>query len=153
MKAEALAVPTHQGVGLEDMQCLNTAGPNAVQPNPEQALAPTETEPFTVSLSDHAKLLAKREDFQVEQRAASEEAGQCGEHRVQDRLHRTDANAPDQKKPSESTGTRFLVGTGVARAVAANLPCTGIDLLVSYVLRLLHVTHLPKVRDGVFATG
>ena len=73
MKAKAFAVSTHQGAGLEDMKCLETAGPNAVQPDPEQALAPTETVPFVVSLSNHGKLLAKREDFQVEQRAASED--------------------------------------------------------------------------------
>ena len=35
IRAKALAVPTYQGVGLEEMQCLETAGPNAVQPDPE----------------------------------------------------------------------------------------------------------------------
>ncbi len=51
--ANAFAVPTHQGVGLEEILGLETPGPNAVQPDPEEAFTPAETESFSVSHGDH----------------------------------------------------------------------------------------------------
>ena len=91
--AKALAVPTHQGVGLEDMQCLKTPRPYTVQQDPEQAFAPMEPEPFVISLGDHGQLLTQPENFHMEQGAASEEAGQRGEQGEYDSFHPMDANA------------------------------------------------------------
>ncbi len=62
IQAKTLAVSTHQGVGLEDVQRLETTRADAVQPDPEQALASTQTYSFAISLSDHGQLLSKRED-------------------------------------------------------------------------------------------
>jgi hypothetical protein len=48
------------------MECLETTGPHAVKPDPEQALAPMETDPFAVLLRHHGQLLPKRKDLQLE---------------------------------------------------------------------------------------
>ena len=111
-QAKTLAVPTHQGVGLEDVQSLETTRPDAVQPDPAQALASTQTHSFAISLSDHGQLLPKREDFHVEHGAASEDTAQRSEQRAENgRQHRKHANAGGPKKSTETTGTGFLVGT------------------------------------------
>ena len=65
IQLKALAVPAHQGVRFEQGECLEAARPEAVQPDPEEALAATETEPFAVSGSDHCQLLRQIEDLQV----------------------------------------------------------------------------------------
>ena len=55
----------HQGVRFEDGECLEAARPEAVEPDPKEALAATETEPFAVFGSDHGQLLTQSEDLQV----------------------------------------------------------------------------------------
>ena len=55
---------------------MKTAGLNAVRPDPEEAFTLTvNTESFAVSRGDYGQLLMEREDVQVEQVAALEEAG------------------------------------------------------------------------------
>ncbi len=79
VQPKALAVPAYQGVRVEDGECLETARPEAVEPDPEEALAATETEPFAASGSDHCQLLTQSEDLQVKDGTAPEQAGQGGE--------------------------------------------------------------------------
>lgn len=76
---KALAMPTHQCIGLEDVQRLRTAGPQAVEPDPEQALAPRETQPLGIFPHGHGQLLAQRDDLHVERNAASEDTAQRSE--------------------------------------------------------------------------
>ena len=56
---------TKDGDRFEDGECLETARPEAVEPDPKEALAATETEPFAVSPSNHCQLLTQSEDLQV----------------------------------------------------------------------------------------
>lgn len=56
-------MPTDQGVRLEDRECLETARPDEVEPEPKEPLAQTESNPSTISVGDHGQLLAEREDF------------------------------------------------------------------------------------------
>ncbi len=65
VQPKAFAVPAHQGVRLEEDERLEAAGPEAVEPDPEEALGATETEPFAVSGSDHCQLLTQSEELQV----------------------------------------------------------------------------------------
>jgi hypothetical protein len=74
-----------------------------------------EPEPFPVTVGNHRQLLAQSKYFQVEQGAASKEAGQGGEHREKDCLHPRDVTDRDEKKSTKPIGTRFLVGTGQTR--------------------------------------
>ena len=46
IQPEALAVPAHQGIRFENLQCLQTARPEAIEPDPKKPLAPVESEPF-----------------------------------------------------------------------------------------------------------
>ena len=63
-----------------------------------------------VEVQDLTSLMPEREDFQVEQGAGLEEAGQRGEHGEYDSFHPGDANARGQEKSTGSTSTGFLVG-------------------------------------------
>ncbi len=67
-------------------------------------------EPFVISLGDHGQLLTQRENFHMEQGAASEEPSQRGKKGSEDRAHVTDANAGAHNKSTESTHTKLLVG-------------------------------------------
>ena len=65
-------VPEYQGIWFEDLQCLQTTWPQAVEPDPEQSLTPVKSESFAWCLVCHGQLLAKRQDFEVQEGAASE---------------------------------------------------------------------------------
>ena len=71
-------MPTHQGVRLEDGECLQTVGPDTVEPDPEQAFTTAETQ-LAISVGDHRQLLSECEDLQLEDGPASEQAGRGGE--------------------------------------------------------------------------
>ena len=71
-------MPTYQGVRLEDGECRQTARPDPIEPDPEPAFAPAETQ-LAISVGDHRQLLSECEDLQVEDGPTSEEAGQSGE--------------------------------------------------------------------------
>ncbi len=53
-----------------------------------------------------------RKDYEVEYGPASEKADDGGKCRQEDRLHPRDPIPRDEKKSTESIGTRFLVGIG-----------------------------------------
>ena len=55
VSAEALLVPAEQRVRLEDSNRGETAGPEPVQPNPEEALVTAGSEPFVVPGGDHCQ--------------------------------------------------------------------------------------------------
>jgi len=79
-------MPTYQGVRLEHDECLETARPDPVEPDPEQAFAPAETQ-FAIAVGDHRQLLSECEDLQVEDGPASEQTGKGGEQGVEDGFH------------------------------------------------------------------
>ncbi len=66
-----------------------------------------------VSMGDQGQLLKQRENFHMEQGAASEEPSQRGKKGSEDRAHVTDANACAQNKTTESIHTKMFVGTGL----------------------------------------
>ena len=70
VQSKALAVPAYQGIGFEDLEYLQATWPQAVEPNPEQPLVPVESESFAWCLVYHGQLLAKRQDFEVQEGAA-----------------------------------------------------------------------------------
>lgn len=72
VQSKALAVPAHQGIRFENLQCLQATRPQAVEPDPEQPLMPVKSESFTWCLVYHGQLLAKRQYFEVQEGAASE---------------------------------------------------------------------------------
>jgi len=65
-------MPAHQGIWFEDPQCLQALWPQTVEPDPEQPLTPVKSESFAWCLVYHGQLLAKRQDFEVQEGAASE---------------------------------------------------------------------------------
>ena len=65
VQSKALAVPAHQGIRFEDLQCLQATGPQVVQPDPEQPLIAAKPESLAWCLVHHRQLLAKRQDFEV----------------------------------------------------------------------------------------
>ena len=81
VSAEALLVPAEQRVRLEHSNRGETAGPEPVQPNPEEALVTAGSEPFVVPGGDHCQLLTKRQDLQMEEAATTEQASQGKEQR------------------------------------------------------------------------
>ena len=62
VQSKALAVPVHQGIRFEDLQCLYTIRPQAVEPDPdpdpEQSLTTVKSQSFTWRLVYHGQLLA-----------------------------------------------------------------------------------------------
>ena len=71
IEPKSLSMPTYQGVRFEDGECFQTAGPDPVEPDPEQAFAPAETQ-FAIAVGDHRQLLSECEDLQVEDSPASQ---------------------------------------------------------------------------------
>ena len=65
-------MPAHQGVWFEGLQCMQATRPQAVEPDPEQSLTPVKSESFAWCLVYPGPLLAKRQDFEVQEGAASE---------------------------------------------------------------------------------
>ena len=113
-------MPTYQGVRLEHDECLETARPDPIEPDPEPAFAPAETQ-LAISVGDHRQLLSECEDLQVEDGPTSEEAGQSGEQGEEDGFHSLDAIARGQEKSIESISTRFLVGTPASSPITEKL--------------------------------
>ena len=105
-------MPADQGVRLEDSKSGEAAGPDPVQPNPEEALEKAGSEPFVVPRGGHRQLLTKRQDLQMEEGAATEHASQGKEQRGEECLHRDDATVREEKRSTASVSTTFLVGTG-----------------------------------------
>ncbi len=68
-------MPAHQGIGAENSQGVETVRPQPIEPNPEEAFSPAETETSAVPMGNHGQLLAQCQDFKVEVSAASHEAG------------------------------------------------------------------------------
>ena len=65
VEAQAPLVPADQGVGLEDGERGEAAGPDPVQPNPEEALVTAGSEPFVVPRGAHRKSLTEGQDLQT----------------------------------------------------------------------------------------
>ena len=65
-------MPTHQGIWFEYLQCLQATWPQAVEPDPEKPLTPVKPESLAWCLVYHGQLLAKRQDFEIQEGAASE---------------------------------------------------------------------------------
>jgi len=116
-------VPADQRVRLEDGNSGEAAGPDPIQPNPEEALVKAGSQPFVVPCGDHRQLLTKRQDLQMEEGPATEQARQGNEQRQarqgneqrgEERLRRDYATVREEKKPTRSIGTTFLVGTTLA---------------------------------------
>ena len=59
-------------IRFEDLQRLQATWPQAVESDPEQPLAPVKPESFMRRLVYHGKLLTKRQDFELQEGAASE---------------------------------------------------------------------------------
>ncbi len=111
VEAEAPLMPANQGVRLKDGESGEAAGPNPVQPNPEEALVTAGSESFVVPRDDRRKLLTKGQDLEMEEAATTEQASQGKEQRGEECLHRDDATAREEKKSMGSVSTTFLVGT------------------------------------------
>lgn len=126
-------MPAHAGIRLEQGEGVNTAGPNTVEPNPEQALVTPEARPSVTLGGKRCQLLMQREDLEVEKGAASEQAGEGGE---QYGLHPPNAIALYQETSTKSASRRFVVRT----------PCR----LSGY---LLVVTWLTILILGILAGG
>jgi endonuclease III len=74
IKSKTLAVPANQGIRFEDLQCLQATGPQAVERDLEQPLTPVKTESLAWCLVYHGQLLAKRQNFEVQEGAISEQS-------------------------------------------------------------------------------
>ncbi len=57
VSAKALAMPAHQGIWLDEGEGVNTAGPNAVEPDLEQSLVMPDARPPAVSGGERCQLL------------------------------------------------------------------------------------------------
>ena len=72
MESKALAVPAHKGIWFKNPQRLQAPWPQTVEPDPEQPLTPVKSESFAWCLVYHGQLLAKRQDFEVQEGPVSE---------------------------------------------------------------------------------
>jgi hypothetical protein len=72
MVTEATALPPQDGVGGHDDQSLPPAGTDSGQPNPEEAIAPSELRPFRRPLI-YGQLLAYCEVLESELAVATTE--------------------------------------------------------------------------------
>jgi hypothetical protein len=66
MPGESLAVPTEDAVGLHYLETSPPAGPESVQHNPQEPVAPVEAQATRRVLLANRKLVAKREDLRLQ---------------------------------------------------------------------------------------
>ena len=66
MPGESSAVPTEDGVGPHYLETLPPAGPESVQHNPQEPVAPVEAQATRRVLLANRKLVAKRDDLRLQ---------------------------------------------------------------------------------------
>jgi hypothetical protein len=75
MPRESPAVPTEDRVGLNHLQRSPPTGPESVQHNPQEPVAPVETQATRRVLLENRKLVAKREYLRLQGSAGSKIGG------------------------------------------------------------------------------
>ena len=81
IKSKSVSVPSDQCIRLENHKCLETAGPDTVEPDPEEALTPSKLDPFALPVVQDRQLLAESEDFEVQNCPATDQDCECCEQR------------------------------------------------------------------------
>ncbi len=81
IQSKSLSVPSDQCIRLENYKCLETAGPDTVEPDPEEALTPSKPDPFALPVVQDRQLLAESEDFEVQNCPATDQDCECCEQR------------------------------------------------------------------------
>ncbi len=76
VQPETSTVPAHQRIRVEYSQCVDAAGPQPVEPHPEETPSLAEVKSPLVPVGDHRQLLSRRQDLKMETSAASEQASQ-----------------------------------------------------------------------------
>lgn len=82
----------------QEPQRLKITRPEAIEPDPEDALGPTKTEALGLAGRDYRPLLAEREDLEVKGGPASEEAEHGNRDGKQYGSHRRDGIASHWEK-------------------------------------------------------
>src|SRR5258708_15091285 len=73
-QAKARTVPTEDGVGPHYLETSPPAGPESVQHNPQEPVAPVEAQATRRVLLANRKLVAKREDLRLQGSTGSKRA-------------------------------------------------------------------------------
>ena len=79
MPGVSSALPTEDGVGLNYLETSPPAGPESVQHNPQEPVAPVEAQATRRVLLANRKLVAKREDLRVQSNTGSKTGGNQSE--------------------------------------------------------------------------
>jgi hypothetical protein len=75
MPGESSAVPAEDGVGVNYLETSPPAGPESVQQNPQEPVAPVEAQATRRALLANRKLVAKREDLRLQGSTGSKTGG------------------------------------------------------------------------------
>jgi hypothetical protein len=75
MPNESSAVSTEDRVGLNHLQTLPPTGPESVQHNPQEPVAPAEAQAARRVLLENRELVAKREDLRLQGSTGSKTEG------------------------------------------------------------------------------
>ena len=75
MPGESSAVPTEDGVGVNYLETSPPAGPESVQQNPQEPVAPVEAQATRRVFLANRKLVAKREDLRLQGSTGSKTGG------------------------------------------------------------------------------
>ena len=73
-RSNVVESPCGASIRLEDLKCLQAAGPEAVEPDPEQPLTPVKSQLFTRRLVFHGQWLAQCQNFEVQEGVVSEQS-------------------------------------------------------------------------------
>jgi hypothetical protein len=65
-------MPSDHRVGLDDHHRAKTAGPKAVEQNPEGSVQPAQADPGSLVALQNAQLMTKSDDLELQRRAASQ---------------------------------------------------------------------------------
>ena len=76
VEPETTSMPMNDGRRLDQNHRLETARPEAVEPDPEQAVAGAKTQPAGALAPEHAQLMAEGDDLQFQRGSATKAEGQ-----------------------------------------------------------------------------
>ena len=123
-QAESLTVPLDHRCWLDQHHHLQTAWPQSVEQDPEQAVDREQSQPTRPLAAKNVQLMTEREVLQLHNRPTTESAYKPRNDRSHERKHAGDIASVNPKTPDFSTHSEFLVAT-TGNSSAATTYTTG----------------------------
>ena len=120
--SKALAVPSHHGVRLDDHYRPKTAGPEAVEQNPEGSVELRQADLGSWPALKDFQLVTKRDDLDLQISSPSEAAQDAVEKGTKDCVHALNATAHHRETLGFLRRMEFMGGTATWRAVRDDNP-------------------------------